>query len=297
MSDGSTLLTEAAQPEAAPIPAPAGNPAEAQEQPTGQDPHVTAPAAPEWRLNLPEDLRNNPSLSKFETVEGMAKSYANLERMLGGDKVPVPKDWDDEGQRQMLIEAVRPAEPAAYNLPLPENLDDELVKSYSKDEESYWRQTFHEAGLSEWQAKKLFEAGVKPRIETWQQSRTDQDNQRQEAVRALQREWGGAYDANVNAAKVALNEYADEDFRGYLDQTGLGNHPKMLRAFAKIGQQMMGDRRLQGGDGGPATPADLDAAITEFRSKHSAALLDKDHIEHDLRVRELQTLFNKRYGA
>lgn len=270
----------------------AGNPSGAPAQTTQPDPDL-----PAWRKDLPEDIRGHASLSKFETTEGLAKSYVNLERMLGGDKVPVPKDWEDEGQRTMLLDAIRPKAPDEYKLPMPEGIDDEILKTYSKDEESYWRQAFHQAGLSPWQAQKLFEAGVKPRVESYQQSKTDSDNTRQEAVRSLQREWGGAYDANINAARVALKEFAGPEYFAYLDQTGLGNDPQTLRTWAKVGKQIMGDQRLQGGDGGASTPADIETAITEHFSKHQAALMNNDHPEHDLRVKERNTLFNKLYGA
>jgi hypothetical protein len=217
--------------------------------------------------------------------------------MLGGDKVPVPKDWEDEGQRQMLIEAIRPKAPDEYELPLPDGIDDEILKTYSKDEEAYWRQAMHQAGLSPWQAKKLFEAGVKPRVESYQQSKTDTDNTRQEAVRSLQREWGGAYDANVNAARSALKEFAGPEYFEYLDKTGLGNDPQTLRTWAKVGKQIMGDQRLQGGDGGPSTPGDIQAAIADFNKKHEAALWDKQHPEHDIRVQQQEALFKRAYGA
>ena len=53
-----------------------------------------APAT--WKANLGTDLRDSPLLQKFEdTPDGLNKameSHANLEKLLGHDKVPIPKD-------------------------------------------------------------------------------------------------------------------------------------------------------------------------------------------------------------
>ena len=52
-----------------------------------------------WRAGLPDELRDSPSLEKFEAsgVEGLARSYVNIERMIGGDKIVIPKQGDKDG--------------------------------------------------------------------------------------------------------------------------------------------------------------------------------------------------------
>lgn len=49
-------------------------------------------------------------------------------------------------------------------------------------------------------------------------------------------EVGGAhYDRSVSRSALALDTYASDDLRAYLTASGLGNHPEMIRTFAKIG--------------------------------------------------------------
>lgn len=49
-------------------------------------------------------------------------------------------------------------------------------------------------------------------------------------------EIGGAkFEASLNAAKNALSKYGNKALIDVLNETGLGSHPEVIRAFAKIG--------------------------------------------------------------
>jgi hypothetical protein len=45
-----------------------------------------------WREHLPEDIRAEPSLANVRDLPGLAKSYVNAQRMIGRDKIVLPKD-------------------------------------------------------------------------------------------------------------------------------------------------------------------------------------------------------------
>ena len=62
--------------------------AEQQSQPSEQTETVEV----SWRDSLPEDIRDNSSLSKFTDVSTLAKSYINAEQMIGKDKFTIPGD-------------------------------------------------------------------------------------------------------------------------------------------------------------------------------------------------------------
>ena len=61
--------------------------------PIGSSDNPATPAS--WKQGLSDDLKNSPLLQKFEdTIEGLSKafeSHANLEKLLGHEKVPIPK--------------------------------------------------------------------------------------------------------------------------------------------------------------------------------------------------------------
>lgn len=49
---------------------------------------------------------------------------------------------------------------------------------------------------------------------------------------------GAKYDENIATALKGVAAVADPEFRALMDQTGLGNHPAVIRAFLKVGQQI-----------------------------------------------------------
>jgi hypothetical protein len=51
----------------------------------------------------------------------------------------------------------------------------------------------------------------------------------------LRQEWGAAFDANLQRARSAAAAVADDALIAALEETGLGNDPRILRAAARIG--------------------------------------------------------------
>lgn len=285
-TSGSSLLTEG------------GNPTPAA-QPVVQQPTETATPATNSDLFIPldEDLKSNRSLSKFASedklnVRSLAKSYANLEAQLGGDKVPVPKtdeDWD-----RWHKAAGRPDAPDQYKIEKPADLP---ANTYDEEGEKQLRTWAHQNGLNQKQFENAYKVLFERHMASMNAMQTQAKQQREEGERALRVQLGGAYDSYVTGAKAAVTEFADPEFVQFLDQSGLGNDPRMIRVFGKIGKNLLGDDKLKGAGAAEASPADLDKMITEHRTKYSDALYNGQHPEHDLRTRELTVLFNKRFAG
>lgn len=65
---------------------------------------------------------------------------------------------------------------------------------------------------------------------------------------------GDKLTVSVGHAQKALDTFASKEFREFLDSTGTGNHPEMVRAFAKVGKLMSEDSFVTGrGNGSPKT--------------------------------------------
>jgi hypothetical protein len=69
---------------------------------------------------------------------------------------------------------------------------------------------------------------------------------------------GQNYDATVQYAKRAMKEFANEKFVKFLNDTGFGDNPEMVRAFARIGKKMGEDKFVEGKPSG--TPEGKPAA-------------------------------------
>ena len=248
-----------------PVSAPAGN-AEPQTQ------------SNDWRASLPEDMRNSPSLAKFSEIPALAGAYVNLERMLGTEKVPRPKgDFDPQNPDwgMFLDAAGRPKSADEYKFgeaKLPDGME------YDKGLEDKFKPIFHMAGLNQKQADMLREAFIAYQGEGFTKYQTEYKTSIETATAELQKELGSAYEPTVNAAKVALKEYADEKFVKWLDDSGMGNHPEIVRIFGKIGKETLGDTKLRTTDPGAFNaPGDWQKQAMAFQAENAHILYTHGH--------------------
>lgn len=68
-----------------------------------------------------------------------------------------------------------------------------------------------------------------------------------ETVKADKEIGGDKLTANLSAAQRALEQFGDPELKEYLDSTGLGNHPALVKAFIKVGKAMSEDKVVTGG--------------------------------------------------
>jgi hypothetical protein len=65
------------------------------------------------------------------------------------------------------------------------------------------------------------------------------------------KEFGGEkLKENLAVAKKALEAFGTPELRTLLNESGLGNHPEIIRAFYRAGKQISEDRFVSGGAGG-----------------------------------------------
>lgn len=123
------------------------------------------PLPEEIASTLPEDIRSDPSLASFNDVGGLAKSYVETKKMVGGmTKVPdeaAPKEEQDKWWQEFspklkqrgLIESA-PDSPEHYEFKF-DGIADETVKNDGAMK--LYRGIAHEMGLSNAKAQKFVE--------------------------------------------------------------------------------------------------------------------------------------------
>ena len=290
----STLLTEPAVPAAA-APADSATSTVKTETPTAAPASGVPPESPRWAV--PENMRTDETLKKFMdekfTVDPgvLAQSYTNLQSQLGRDKITIPKS--DEEFAKAYDALGRPANAEAYEVKKPE-----LPEGMQYDEagEKLLRTFAHENGWNQKQFANAYDMYFKTRMEevgAWTKTLGDA---RTKAEDSLKREWGDAYQGKSELARSVFQQYGDAELSQYLDTSGLGNDPRIIKIFAKIGEEMMGDSKLKhpGGGNGGITPAEIDAKIAEFRKTNEKALFQADHPDHRRLVADLQKLYDLR---
>lgn len=278
-----SILSGLAQPDAAPA-APAATPAAA---PTPPPPSGT------WRDKLPEEIRALPSLQKLDSEEALARSYVSLEKMLGQDKVPVPRDEQDTEAWDRLYKAAgRPEKADDYKYEAPKDLPAGI--QYDESKVAYAKQVAHQNGWNQRQFTNAMQALYDDQVKahaSWQKSQADA---KAEAERALQ--LTGNREETMTLAKATVQQYFDADTLARIEQAGLGNDPVFIRALAGIGKDLTGHQVLKGRGGEPVkTVEQLKHDVTEFQTKHMNALTDTSHPEHRARVDEFEGMMRKMY--
>lgn len=185
----------------------------------------------------------------------------------------------------------RPDAPDGYALAAP---DEDSATPYVPELEQAARAWFHEAGLSQHQAEILFERWNAFASEGSRDAELTRADERARAEHELRGEWGRTFDRRVAAAGRAVAEFGGAELAHYLDETGLGNDPRLVRAFARIAETVAEDSLVGDGDGDFLIAPD--AARTEItRSLRNPAYFDPGHPEHEASVARMRELFAAAY--
>ena len=213
---------------------------------------------------LPEDMRSDASFTDIKTVGALGKSFINAQRLVGSNKVALPGDNASDAEMGDFYTSIgRPATGADYKLPdIPKDMatNDDAVK--------WGRDTFHKHGLTPKQAAGIFgdyiafsQGQIKALDDVLTKDRTQSET-------ALKAELGGAYDEHVELSGRGTVWAGGDALVELLNDTGLGNHPVVIKAFSKIGKEVGEDAS----HGGGRTPMKL----TPAEAKHELEGLNLD---------------------
>ncbi len=234
---------------------------------------------------LPDGLAEEPSLQNFDSVDKLAKSYTHLVKKMG-----VPAE-----QLLRLPQAGEPMDEVYNALGRPETHENYDMGEYAPETTEDFRQLAHQIGLNNDQANVLFDAYVNAMAGQQEQEQNAFEQFEVENTQALQKEWGGSFDKNVELARRAFMNFATPEAVEIMEQTGLGNHPEILKVFSRIGELLQEDSVLPGSSTpvlGGMNPAQAQETFNskmadpEFRN----AYLDGYHPNHAQAVQEITKL-------
>lgn len=202
-------------------------------------PAVTTDNSFSWKSKLSGDLSKAPNMAKFEdTSEGLSKameSYQNLEKLLGHEKVPIPKGPEDtEGWNRFSKALGIPDKAEGYGLgdaQLPDSM-----KGITLDKNKF-AEIVHAHKLTPAQAKGLWKAYTDENISSYTKAMEAHKADMIKVVNQLKSEWGDAYDTNVELGQMVINKFSpDKESADYITSV-LAKDPKAIKFLAKIGEQ------------------------------------------------------------
>lgn len=262
--------------------------------PTTPPPTTPPPAAATgtWRDSLPEDLKGNASLAQFTDVNNLAKSYVEAQKLVGKKGV-FPPDWEKstDEEKTAFFKSIGQPEFEKFDVKLPKDqqVNEDFVKKY--------KELAHKTGLLPTQAQSLMDWYIGHEKQTLGALALAKKTASEEAIGGLKKEWGEGYDKNLALAKMAVREVGGQDFLKYLDDSGEGNNPQVIKMLAKVGK-LLGEDKVRGISSGGfgSSPAEIRGEIDKMMSDVKGPYFDPGHPGHKQAVAKMEGLYQKLSG-
>ena len=211
-------------------PAPAGDAA-----PAG-DPAPASFVEEGWLKGVETDIVNDPAFKAIKDLPSLAKSYVHAQRLIGKEKVVIPNEKStDQDWKNFYSKIGLPAE-ESYALDInPEEsvLGKEAVEQFKK--------IAYENNLLPKQATQALKF-VEQTLADRNKAQAEQaDEILKQELAGLQEEWGNDYPLKMHQAKRVINMFGDDNFKKYMDDSGLGSDVNFIKLMNKIGASLKED--------------------------------------------------------
>lgn len=279
MTDGTGTPAPAEAAPATPAPEAAAAALGGQQQPAGtptpeagQAATPEAPAGKSWADEIDEVAGDDKSirdqLGRFTSRAEALKAIPGLRKDLSRAIFRPGKDAKPEDVAKYHKAMGVPEAPDKYEVQLPKDLPEHVSAEAIKPQIDEFLKVAHGAGYTPDQVNAAinFQVGMlaqqDPALAKAAEVVVDLFAKRQDWETELRTEWPGRdYGDNVAAANHAVQQFGGEDLQALLNESGLANHPVMIRALAKMGRQVAEGRFV---------PQDGGATMTSLEQEHSS---------------------------
>jgi hypothetical protein len=243
-----------------------------------------------WKDGLGDELKADPTIAKFTNVPELAKSYLQIQKTMGKDKIAIPdKHATDDDWKGVFQKLGLPEKSESYEFEAPKDaFKPEFVKAFKE-------QAFQNNILPK-QAEKL--------LGWYADLQKQQNTQAQEASRVslaqaqtkLKEEWGEAFDSRKLKAETAAKRFFNEEGISFLERTGLHNNLHFARAFAAVGE-LLAEHGIKGDPASYTglTPEDAKSKISEINGNKAHPYWNKSHANHQKAVDEMALYYRSAY--
>ena len=205
---------------------------------------------------VPQDLRGHAALLKAKTPGDALKEFVGAQELIGRKGIIAPTDWSDKTQVRSFLEKLPetmrpPATETDYKLPDNVKFDENTNIPVDKTRAEKFRKLAYELNLSNEQAAKLVEMQAKSEYDLLSSGKVQSEAKAKAELDEFLGSLGNQRDLVVADAKLGYKNL-DEDgsLKSFLDSTGAGNVPVVIKAFAKIGKLFREDVAHRGGGTG-----------------------------------------------
>ena len=252
---------------------------------------VATPAAQptsSWKDSISEEYRADPSIEKFTEIDALAKSYINATKMIGQDKIVIPtKNSSQEAWDEAYAKLGRPESADKYALDVKSDVvpfDETAIKSFAEQS--------HKLGLNNKQAQGILEFYKNNMEGSVQQAKIDTETAQSQAEQQLRQEWGRDFEGKVKQAGALAKANINPEVLDMTLSNGtrLGDHPEIIKGFAKIAGMMSEDKIVSTESENVNTVADIETEISAITNDTDGPYWNKQHPDHDKVVQQVYTL-------
>lgn len=179
---------------------------------------------------LPDNLKQDETLQGYDSLEQLAEDFKSLK---GQQSQGVPEEYELDN-------------------PVPEDAPQELVEAVEEDTESF-KEVARELGLSNEAAQRLLQFDAERQANLADTMQQHAESQIQQELESYKQERGDAFTSSVNNARAFMQAFGEEDVAQWMDETGLGNHPKLIKMLSQAGKMLQEHDVIQGAKSTPGT--------------------------------------------
>jgi hypothetical protein len=249
---------------------------------------TTTTTTSSWKDSISEAYRNDPNIEKFTEIDALAKSYINATKMIGQDKVVIPtNNSTEEHWDEVYAKLGRPESADKYTLDAKSevvNFDETAIKSFAEQS--------HKLGLNNKQAQGILEFYKNNMEGTAQQSKIDTETAQAQAEQQLRQEWGRDFEGKVKQAGALAKANINPEVLDMTLQNGtrLGDHPEIIKGFAKIAGMMQEDKIVATESENAQSVSNIEEEISSIINDRQGPYWNKGHPDHDKMVQQVYTL-------
>lgn len=219
-------------------------------------------------MNLFERLLHRRLCNEQPADGGAAPAASEPAASTGDNPAPAGDPAKPEGDKPQLgAEGDKPQEEKPADGDKPEGAPEKYEFKPAEGQEldtaalEQFEPIARELNLTNEQAQKmvdLYGTKIMPMVQQQQAEAWQKTTEQWAADVKADKEIGGdKLTGNLSAAQRALAQFGTPELKEYLEGTGLGNHPELVKAFVKVGKAMSEDGMVTGKENGQRSAAEV----------------------------------------
>lgn len=253
--------------------------------------NLDADVTQDWTAGL-DEYSDTIEAKGWSGPGDVLKSYVNLERQVGSDKIVLPSEGTNLADWEGWEKLGTPETADGYELNSPEGFE-----AYSQDLSDWFRGAAHEMKLPASMAQGFHDRYVEYMMSQAEGAQNQRVDQQKDWEGELQKEFGNAFGQRVEAAKRAIREYGSPELEQLFAETGLGSNPHVVRAFVKMGMTLGSGPQFKEGETTGQFGTTPEMAMEQIAAlRGHPGYFDPGHPEHKALKVKMTRLSELAYG-